>query len=259
MTQKSDKNVNDKDLQKTELQLNNLVNESKKKGFVTYDELNKSIADSKKLSVEELENAISKFSDAGIDIIEDDNEDIKLDINVNQELTVSSNGRAANEDNNNENSSSENHSSTDDPVRLYLRDMGGVELLSRENEVELAKKIDNGKALMLSSLCESPTAIRRFIKWYEDLVNEKISLRELIDLDSNLGHEADLINQEEDVLNSDESSSKISGEELSEDTQEEESELASSSLSISAMESELLPSMLDKMEIISQNCEIILN
>ena len=70
--------------------LESLVTEGKKKGFVTYDQLNKSISATKKLSVEELENAISKFSDAGIDIIEDEGEDIKLDINVNEELTVSS-------------------------------------------------------------------------------------------------------------------------------------------------------------------------
>lgn len=252
MTKKSEKN-NKQITEKTEIKLDNLVSEGKKKGFVTYDQLNKSIADNKKLSVEELENAISKFSDAGIDIIEDDNEYIKLDINGNQEVTVSSNGRlASDEDNNNESEdSNDNHASTDDPVRLYLRDMGGVELLSRENEVELAKKIDSGKALMLSSLCESPTAVKRFIKWYEDLVNEKILLREIIDLEANLGNDDDLMESSED-------SSKSSEHDLNDDSQDEEAENDSASLSISAMEIELLPSMLDKMEIIAQNCEIIL-
>ena len=120
--------------------LDNLVSTSKKKGFVTYDELNKSIPASKKLSVDELENAISKFSEAGIDIIEEDDEDIKLDINVNEELTVFN--RIADPE---EESEEEDLGSTDDPVRLYLRDMGGVELLSRENEIEIAKRIDEGK------------------------------------------------------------------------------------------------------------------
>ena len=71
--------------------VDNLVVESKKKGFVTYNQINKSIAANKKLSVDDLENAISKFSEAGIDIIDDDNnDDIKLDINVSEELNISS-------------------------------------------------------------------------------------------------------------------------------------------------------------------------
>ena len=173
--------------------LDSLVTEGKKKGFVTYDQLNKSISSTKKISVEDLESAISKFSDAGIDIIEDDNEDIKLDINVNEELTVSN--RSA-DDNDSKDETPENLGSTDDPVRLYLRDMGGVELLSRENEIAIAKRIDAGKELMLNSLCESPLAIKRFIKWYEDLVNEKLMLRDLIDLDANLDSDESLMEEE---------------------------------------------------------------
>ena len=77
--------------------------------------------------------------------------------------------------------------------------MGGVDLLSRENEIEIAKRIDAGKELMLNSLWESPFAIRRFIKWYEDLVNEKIMLRDLIDLDANLGNDEPLMDEEVQV------------------------------------------------------------
>ena len=160
--------------------VDSLVTASKKKGFVTYDQINKSIAANKKLSVDDLENAISKFSEAGIDIIDDDNDDdIKLDINVSEELNIPSSSLDSEEED--EESSSTNLGSTDDTVRLYLRDMGGVELLSRENEIEIAKRIDEGKKLMLYSLCESPMAMRKFIKWYEDLVSEKIILRDLID------------------------------------------------------------------------------
>ena len=224
--------------------LDKLVSKSKKKGFVTYDELNKSIPATKKLSVDQLESAISKFSDAGIDIIEDDNEDIKLDISVNEELTVSSRSSDTEEENSSE--TPENLGSTDDPVRLYLRDMGGVELLSRENEIEIAKRIDAGKELMLNSLCESPLAMKRFIKWFEDLVNEKIMLRDLIDLDANLVNE-DSLTEAEEI--DDEDSEGASGSE-----EEEEP----TSLSISAMEAELLPSITDKMENIAKICDAIL-
>ncbi len=235
--------------------LESLVTEGKKKGFVTYDQLNKSISATKKLSVEELENAISKFSDAGIDIIEDEGEDIKLDINVNEELTVSS---RSTDDEDSKDGESENLGSTDDPVRLYLRDMGGVELLSRENEIEIAKRIDAGKELMLNSLCESPFAIKRFIKWYEDLVNEKIMLRDLIDLDANLGNDEPMMDEEgeetPEVDVQDEGNAE-SNESSSESIDEEEPV----SLSISAMEAELLPSIMDKMEVISQTCEVLLS
>lgn len=228
-----------------EKSLDNLVSKGKKKGFVTYDELNKSISATKQLSVDDLENAISKFSEAGIDIIED--EDIKLDININEELTVSS--RSVDFDDEGESSTpdAENIGSTDDPVRLYLRDMGGVELLSRENEIEIAKRIDAGKELMLNSLCESPLAMKRFIKWFEDLVNEKIMLRDLIDLDANIATE--------EVMSVDADDEDDSIDDSSDNDQEEEE---TTSLSISAMEAELLPSITDKMEYIAQICDKIL-
>ena len=222
--------------------LDNLVSKSKEKGFVTYDELNKSISSTEKLSVDDLESAISKFSEAGIDIIEEEEEDIKLDINVNEELTVSSRSSSDYSEDGNTNDP-EDLGSTDDPVRLYLRDMGGVELLSRENEIEIAKRIDAGKELMLNSLCESPVAIKRFIKWFEGLVNEEIMLRDLIDLDANLVTEEQL---EED--SDDSSTGKMDAVEEDEST----------SMSISAMEAELLPSITDKMENIAQICDKIL-
>ncbi len=226
--------------------LDSLVSTGKKKGFVTYDELNKSIPASKKLSVDELENAISKFSEAGIDIIEEDDEDIKLDINVNEELTVFN--RIADSE---EESEEEDLGSTDDPVRLYLRDMGGVELLSRENEIEIAKRIDEGKELMLNSLCESPLAMKRFIKWFEDLVNEKIMLRDLIDLEANIGNDDPLIVEDEETEDEDEDGG---ADNAKSGLDEEES----STLSISAMETELLPSITDKMESIAKLCDAIL-
>ena len=117
----------------------------KNKNFANYDEPNKSAQTSSNLSIDDLEKAISKFSDAGIDIIEEDDEDIKLDINIDEELRFSSSGTI--EPDIEEEPEEEVLGVTDDPVRLYLRDMGGVELLSRENEVEIAKKIEEGKKI----------------------------------------------------------------------------------------------------------------
>jgi RNA polymerase primary sigma factor len=227
--------------------VDNLVIAGKKKGFVTYEEINKSISASKKLSVDDLENAISKFSEAGIDIIDEDDEDIKLDINVSEELNIPSSAIESEEEDE-DSSSADNLGSTDDTVRLYLRDMGGVELLSRENEIEIAKRIDEGKTLMLHSLCESPMALKKFIKWYEDLVNEKIILRDLIDLESNMETDEPILDQSDDVLADDDS------EESESDGDGEEGV----GLSISAMEIELLPAISDKMESIAKICDKLL-
>lgn len=231
--------------------VDNLVIESKKKGFVTYDQINKSISASKKLSVDDLENAISKFSEAGIDIIEEDDDDIKLDINVSEELSVS-NVVIDSEEEEEESASAENIGSTDDTVRLYLRDMGGVELLSRENEIEIAKRIDEGKTLMLHSLCESPLAMKKFIKWYEDLVNEKIILRDLIDLEANMGTDEPLLDNAHPEEEVDDSDVEAEGE------GEGEGEEEGAGLSISAMEIELLPAITDKMENIAKICDKLL-
>ncbi len=268
MTEKDNKDQKQEDQKPQDL--DNLVSEAKKKGFVTYDELNKSLPANKKLSVEELESAMSEFSDAGVDIIdEDEAEDIKLDVNVNQEVTVSSKATKSDEESAGP-AANEDLGSTDDPVRLYLRDMGGVELLSRENEIEIAKRINSGKELMLRSLCESPIAMRRFIKWFEDLANEKLLLRDFIDLEASLGTDEVALAEEDDQesieddlddeLDSDEDSNSEDGDEkeenidaVSENDEEAKVEQTESvNLTIAAMESELMPSVIDKMENIAK-------
>ncbi|RYE06155.1 MAG: RNA polymerase sigma factor RpoD [Rickettsiaceae bacterium] len=185
--------TNDLNNNKKNLGASELVKKAKIKGFVTYDEVNKSIPITNDLTVDDLEKAISKFSEAGIDIIDDDDDDIKLDINTDEEYRMS--GSTIDADNEEEVAEEENFGTTDDPVRLYLRDMGGVELLSRENEIEIAKRIEEGKEIVIKALCESPIAMKFFIKWYEDLVSDKIMLRDLIDLETNISE-----NDSDDLL-----------------------------------------------------------
>lgn len=242
--------------------IDKLVKDSKQKGFVTYEELNKSISSDKKISVDEIEGAISKFSEAGIDIIEDEEEEIKLDINVNEEVRInSSSNRAEGE----EDTEEENHGSTDDPVRLYLRDMGGVELLSREKEIEIAKRIVAGKESMLHSLCESTIALEKFIKWYEDLVNEKMILRELVDLDANADHDEEMLENDleesDDDIEQDFASDDADQEEqtVGDDESKEDIGEETPPMSISALEAELLPVITDNMEAISKLSDELLS
>jgi RNA polymerase primary sigma factor len=246
MTENSD---SENKIKSDDSSLDKLVKNAKNKGFVTYGEINDAIPNDKKMSVDDLEQVISKFSDAGVEFLEDD-EDIKLDINIDEEVVISttnidSEGEAEEEE-------AEIASSTDDPVRLYLRDMGGVELLSREGEIEIAKKIEEGQEIMMTSLCESPVTMKQLIKWYEDLVNEKIMLRDLIDFESNIAEESVAEGDDDHDLESDDDS------EVSADDSDASIEIDSKE-PIVAIESQLLPTVIDKMHDISEISQNLLN
>lgn len=220
--------------------VDNLVKSAKAKGkAVTYYDINKVIPITNNISVNDLEKVISKLSEAGVDIIEGDEDEIKLDINVDEEFKLSNNVDSEPEDDSEE----ENIGSTDDPVRLYLRDMGGVGLFSREAEIEVAQDIEEGKEIMVKSLCENPISMKFFIKWHEDLANEKILLRDLIDLEANMVHE--YCGSSEENHNNDLES-------------EHEEHEEASNLSIATIELQLLPNVVKRMEKISKLSEELL-
>lgn len=220
--------------------IDNLLKKAKsKKVPVTYDDINKAIPLSKNTSIRQLEEAILKFSDAGVDILEaGEDEEIKLDIGMEEEFKLSTNVDHEVE----EEAEEENLGTTDDPVRLYLKDMGGVDLLTRENEVEIAKRIEEGRKTMTASLCKSPIAMAYLIKCYEDLVNEEMLLRDLIDLEANMIHD------EEEVHEGDEDHSNDS------DSEEHEE----SHLLISKVETQILPNIIERMKKIAFVCEELL-
>ena len=224
----------DNDLDK----IDSLLKKAKSKKIpVTYDDINKALPLNKNPSIRQLEEAILKFSDAGVDILESNEDDeIKLDIGMDEEFKLSTNVDNEPEDEVEE----ENIGTTDDPVRLYLKDMGGVDLLTRENEVEIAKRIEEGRKTMTASLCRSPIAMRCFIVWYEDLVNEKMLLRDLIDLEANMLHD-------ETPENDEEHSSETEGEEHEDNH-----------LSMSRVETQILPNIIERMKKISFICEELL-
>lgn len=235
------------------LDIDPLVAKGKEKGFVTYDEVNKSIPADSKLSVDELEDTLSKFTDAGIDIIDEDDDntdDIKLDIHIDEDIRFSDNSSSSSSDDSFEEApEAEEITPTDDPVRLYLRDMGGVELLSREGEIAIAKRIEEGKHKMLRSLCSSPLTLKSFVQAYNDLVSENTLLRELIDIEASLGAENVAKEEEEKANKQNNDDLDDDDEDSEEDTKEyDAAEEASSMLE---MESQLLPTVTAKMEEIS--------
>jgi len=160
-----------------------MVAEGKKKGFVTYDTFNRALPE-ENFSSEQIDDAMSALSDMGIQLVESDD-----DASGDDDAQGKSNDDSDGDDSDSDyeaggNISDDDSGRTDDPVRMYLREMGAVELLSREGEIAIAKRIEAGRELMIGGMCESPLAIESLIAWYEALQAGDILLREVIDLDA---------------------------------------------------------------------------
>jgi RNA polymerase primary sigma factor len=160
-----------------------MIKQAKKRGFVTFDQLNE-VLPSDSTSPEQIEDIMSMLSDMGINVTEADDEgeeedkDSGGDDDTDNEL-VEVTQKAVTEV-----KKSEPGERTDDPVRMYLREMGTVELLSREGEIAIAKRIEAGREAMIAGLCESPLTFQAIIIWRDELNEGKIFLRDIIDLEA---------------------------------------------------------------------------
>src|SRR5207253_9348660 len=159
-----------------------MIKQAKKRGFVTFDQLNE-VLPSDNTSPEQIEDIMSMLSDMGINVSEAeeaDSEDEKeeADDETDNEL-VEVTQKAVTEV-----KKSEPGERTDDPVRMYLREMGTVELLSREGEIAIAKRIEAGREAMIAGLCESPLTFQAIIIWRDELNEGKVFLRDIIDLEA---------------------------------------------------------------------------
>ena len=137
------------------------------RGFITYEELNKSLG-KRNLSDENLSQAFIHILDENIALVEK-----KSDFKVLRKKEGSSKEEG------------KSMEKSDDPIRMYLREMGGVELLSREGEIAIAKRIEAGKDVMLIALSQSPMTAQQFFEWNDQLQNDEILVREIIDIDTN--------------------------------------------------------------------------
>ena len=159
-----------------------MIKQAKKRGFVTFDQLNE-VLPSDTTSPEQIEDIMSMLSDMGINVSEaeeadSDDEKEEADDDTDNEL-VEVTQKAVTEV-----KKSEPGERTDDPVRMYLREMGTVELLSREGEIAIAKRIEAGREAMIAGLCESPLTFQAIIIWRDELNEGKIFLRDIIDLEA---------------------------------------------------------------------------
>jgi RNA polymerase primary sigma factor len=158
-----------------------LIKTAKKRGYVTYEELN-SVLPSEEVPTDQIEDIMAMFSDMGINVVDEDEvEEAEPDTAEEEstELAEKTGTAVASKSNTREGSDR-----TDDPVRMYLREMGSVELLSREGEIAIAKRIEAGRETMIAGLCESPLTFQAIIIWRDQLGQGEILLRDIIDLEA---------------------------------------------------------------------------
>ena len=230
--------------------LKKIISEAKQKGYITQDQLEELVI-SEKLSSEQIEDLMTDLSGMGINVTENEESEYSEEV---EEQTSSKEIVATNTD-------SETLDKTDDPVRMYLREMGSVELLSREGEIAIAKRIEAGRNLMINGLCESPLTFQAITIWRNELLNEEIMLRDVIDLETTfteIGDSNELdaeikkldINESADgsdpVKNEQESQSVLEPNDTKNDDDEEEEDAIN--VSLAAMEHSLTPHILNILE-----------
>ncbi len=205
--------------------LKKLTARGKERGYVTYDELN-AVLPQEQFSSEQIEDVMTMFSEMGINLIEaDEPEEGAEGAQKNEKAVVETE------------KTTEEYDRTDDPVRMYLREMGSVELLSREGEIAIAKRIEAGRETMISGICESPLTIRAIIEWRDMLVEGTVLLRDIIDLDATYGGmEADA------KAASAEEKGETEEDEAKDDDDDDDEE---ANVSLSAMETALTPHVLE--------------
>jgi RNA polymerase primary sigma factor len=229
---------------KMPLSVRKLINKGKERGYVTYDELNAALP-STSTAAEVIEDIMAALSDLGVTIVEvEEAEELEE-----KAKTEGGEEAEAEEDEEKAGNIGENEGGrTDDPVRMYLREMGSVELLSREGEIAIAKRIEAGREQMIGGICESPLTIRAIIQWHEALRAGDLLLRDIIDLEATLGGGPE--NMEDHSANPPAAAPVVAEEPEEPAAEGEGAEGAEedNSLSLSAMEEKLLPEVLQVFE-----------
>ncbi len=169
----------------TDAAVKRMIKLAKKRGFVTYAELN-AVLPSEEVNSEQIEDILSMLNEMGINVVENEEQEEASSEESSEEEEESQGGDLieAVQTKAVATRSSEPADRTDDPVRMYLREMGSVELLSREGEIAIAKRIEAGREAMIAGLCESPLTFQAIIIWRDELNDSKVLLRDIIDLEA---------------------------------------------------------------------------
>ena len=258
-----DSKPDDRDSEETSLDMSQaavkrMIAEARERGYITYDQLN-TVLPPEQVSSEQIEDVMSMLSEMGINVIENDEAE---EADAGGALTTTDNGPR---DVAVATSTTEQLDRTDDPVRMYLREMGSVELLSREGEIAIAKRIEAGRNTMILGLCESPLTFQAITIWRDELLNEDILLRDVIDLETTFGRS--LEDDEDDSVEpvvadgsapvegaakrSDERELDADGNPIISNDDDDEDDEEGANMSLAAMEAALKPKVLETLEIIA--------
>ena len=216
-----------------------LIARGKERGYITFDELN-AVLPPEHNSSEQIEDVMAMLSEMGIQVVEgeeaEEGEAAPVKAEKAEEETAAEDGAepAGNVD-------ESNLGRTDDPVRMYLREMGSVELLSREGEIAIAKRIEAGRDMMIGGLCESPLTFRAIIAWHEALKGGRMLLRDIVDLEATQGAGAP---PPEALTDAAAEADPVEPAETDEDSEEGEGP----GMSLSALEEKLKPEVLANFE-----------
>ena len=203
------------------------------RGFITYEELNKSLG-KRNLSGENLEKAFLHILDEKISLVEK-----KSDFKVLRKKESSSKEEG------------KTIEKSDDPIRMYLREMGGVELLSREGEIAIAKRIEAGKDVMLNALSQSPITAQQFYEWNTKLQNDEIMVREIIDIDTNyMEDETNNASPKQKTSSVSDEKKKSEENETTENNDDTDDEF---NPTLAAMESEIKPKVLETVNTLTKD------
>src|SRR6478735_7278693 len=248
-----------------------LIKTAKARGFVTYDELNE-VLPSEEVSSEQIEDTMSMLSDMGINVIDTDEAEEApegadaVEAAPRPVATVTPIAKVE--------TKAEPSERTDDPVRMYLREMGSVELLSREGEIAIAKRIEAGREAMIAGLCESPLTFQAIIIWRDELNEGKILLRDIIDLEATYqgpdakpapsqplpegmnggeAHPHGANGQHAQAPRPAARDEDEDGERVAQEEFDDEEDDLENSLSLAAMEAELKPKVLETFDLVATN------
>src|SRR6516164_374567 len=249
-----------------------LIRTAKKRGYVTHDRINALLA-SEEVNSEQIESILAKFSEMGINVVETKEARLEEEVETREEPEEGEEAEGENELVEIQQRSvpvktgaKEPAERTDDPVRMYLRDMSSVELLSREGEIAIAKRIEAGREAMIAGLCESPLTFQAIIIWRDELNDGKVLLRDIIDLDATYAGPDDRARRPQmpapDIAPVTAIAFKSAGENtagketaargtITEDYLDDDSEDNENWLSVAAIEAELKPTVIESVDTIA--------
>ncbi len=255
---KPDDQDTDPSLDMSQAAVKRMIAEARERGFITYDQLN-AVLPPDQVSSDQIEDVMSMLSEMGIQVVEhdEDGEDPEggdvVPVSTSREIAVAT-------------TQSETLDRTDDPVRMYLREMGSVELLSREGEIAIAKRIEAGRNTMIAGLCESPLTFKAITHWRRELLDEEVLLRDVIDLETTFGSSLEGDDEVEvGELVTAAPAARRGGDEQDLDADgnplpradDDEDEDDGTNMSLAAMEAALKPKVLETLELIARDYETL--